>query len=709
MKKTMLALALLGAFSTGAIAQDWTWESVEALERWDYNGDGDPNGGGVLRQESSLSDGKTLRLFGIDHGVQTVNGLHSTNSDVTNNGLIYVKGGNSDYSMVGMTAGNEGAFTATNNGAIFVDSENGAQVSAIGTTPNGKVVNNGLISVKGENSYGAISWAGSSRKPVVIENTGTIEAIGEGATAIRVGTTLSVGEEGDFGSLNQIVNSGNVIASGGATAIVALADNTQLTLKGQSKVIGAVEMGEKTDLVVALAPENANTKLELVGEKIRDVTLTDSTLEFTGDQSKYEFASLNSTAGSQVRLIGNERTLKIGKLDGDVTLFSDHTSQGDAPVFDVNGVGAGDKAQVVFGGNVADSIGSASDVAGVFNSSVNVTNEEGGEGAFTGVIEETVTTGQINYVRDADGNVTYNFTTATVAESTKEMAALNAMSWRTELSTLADRMGSIRTQPTSVGAWVRYVGGELEKDDVTATLQMNTVELGFDTSIGQLPWTAGVTFSYGDGEGDFDAGATDNKKYTVGLYATYMNNSGCFLDIMAKAGKVKSDFEFATTNGVIDTGDVDQTGYIFGVEMGKRFSGETLFVEPSVGLVYSYLDGDSTETNNRAVKLDSVESLIARAGASFGGQFADGRANLYGKAFLLHDFQGDVEGQARALTQGAQWRSFEQELAGTWGEFGVGGTFNFTDNSKVFFDVSRSVGGDIENNYRFNVGAKYTF
>lgn len=712
MKKTIIATALLTLFAGSAAAQDWTWDTVESHEDWTYSGDGQPYAGGVLHQNEALQAGKTLKLTATEHEGPnyTANGLHSTSENVTNNGLIYVLGGESNYSMVGMTAGNENGLTATNAGHIFVDSQNGAQVAAIGTTPNGKVVNSGTIQVKGNNSYGVISWAGTSKKPISIENTGTIVAQGEGATAIRVGEVMGVGEDGDFGEVNTIVNEGNVLATDGAQAIVALAKDTQLKLQGQSNVVGVVEMGAETDLIVALENENNNsTQLELKADKLRKVELQDSTLEFTGAQSKYEFDSLSSEGDSQIRLIGNERTLKVNALDGSVSLYSDHVSAGSTPVFAVDGIGADDQLNVTFGGNTADNIGDTSDLINVFNSSVAATDGTGNNAAYTGVIAETVTTGEMTYTRDENGNVTTSMKTATVAESTKEMAALNAMSWRSELSTLTDRMGSIRTQPKNVGSWIRYTGEELEKDDVTATLKMNTVELGVDMPIGQTAWTVGASFSYGDGDGDFDAGSTDNKKYTLGLYATYINEYGCFLDIIGKVGKVQSDFEFATTSGVVDTGDVDQTGYIFGVEAGKRFTGQTFFAEPSVGLIYSRLDSDSTKTQNRAVKLDAVDSLIARAGTLFGGQFADGRANLYGKAFILHDFQGDVEGQAKALSQGAKWRSFEQELAGTWGEFGVGGTYDFTESSKFYFDISKTVGGDVDSNYRVNVGAKYTF
>ncbi len=88
---------------------------------------------------------------------------------------------------------------------------------------------------------------------------------------------------------------------------------------------------------------------------------------------------------------------------------------------------------------------------------------------------------------------------------------------------------------------------------------------------------------------------------------------------------------------------------------------------------------------------------------------AQNRASVYGRAFMAHDFYGDVEGRARALSASSQWRNFFQELASTWGEFGVGATYCVTDSSMLAIDLSKAVGGDIDTDYRFNIAAKYTF
>ena len=281
-------------------------------------------------------------------GYGSQNGFAPTSSNATNNGIIYVKGNDTqNTSVIGMSAGYIQGFTATNNGEIWVDGGTSAQSSAIAVTPDNKAVNTGDIYVK--NGYGILhlpeEYDDNPTKTVAIENSGTINVEGEGSYAIYT-NAQQASEEGTFEGATQqvlVTNSGTIEATSGASAIKATGNDVHVTLEGQSKVVGAVELGENTDLTVALANDNNNTQLELVGEKIRNVTLKDSTLEFTGNQSTYEFASLSTIGDSQIRLIGNDRTLKVNDLNGSVSLYSDHVSEGSTPVFAVDGIGTGDQ------------------------------------------------------------------------------------------------------------------------------------------------------------------------------------------------------------------------------------------------------------------------------------------------------------------------------------------------------------------------------
>ena len=180
---------------------------------------------------------------------------------------------------------------------------------------------------------------------------------------------------------------------------------------------------------------------------------------------------------------------------------------------------------------------------------------------------------------------------------------------------------------------------------------------------------------------------------------------------MAKVGTMDSDFDFTTRDAAIeDSGSFDQMAYALGVEVGHRFTWNAFFVEPQAQLTYTYLEGDDATTSNREIDLDSSDSFIGRIGTMFGANLWDNRIGIYGRVSVLHDFLGDVEGKVRSTqVADAQWKDFSDELDGTWCEYGLGTTINFTENASGFVDVSRADGGEVETNWRVNAGLKYLF
>ena len=47
---------------------------------------------------------------------------------------------------------------------------------------------------------------------------------------------------------------------------------------------------------------------------------------------------------------------------------------------------------------------------------------------------------------------------------TNDLAAASLVTWRNEITTLNDRMSTLRTSLSTIGAWARYNGGEYQYD-----------------------------------------------------------------------------------------------------------------------------------------------------------------------------------------------------------------------------------------------------
>ncbi len=316
-----------------------------------------------------------------------------------------------------------------------------------------------------------------------------------------------------------------------------------------------------------------------------------------------------------------------------------------------------------------------------------------------------------NVVRTADdqGNVTTQTLASELTESTMDIAALTMVAWRNETTNITDRMATLRTNPASFGAWVRFNGGEYSYDGRDVSNQFQTIEVGGDVKVGSS-WVLGASLSYTKGNGEFTHGENDSDTYAGALYALWTHESGSFVDAVAKIGRLSSDFDFRGVSGVdADSGSLDQTGFIFGIETGHRFDlPMNAFVEPQIQVLYSRLGSDSETTAARHIEVDSTDSLIGRIGVMGGLSFPDDKGSVYARVSALHDFLGDVDGTFRALGNNDAIHMSE-ELDSTWVEFSVGADYRMGDNTIFFADVQRSAGGDIDLDWRLNLGAKFVW
>jgi len=115
---------------------------------------------------------------------------------------------------------------------------------------------------------------------------------------------------------------------------------------------------------------------------------------------------------------------------------------------------------------------------------------------------------------------------------------------------------------------------------------------------------------------------------------------------------------------------------------------------------------DYTASASYTVKQDAAESFIGRAGFMTGMDLPNDRGNVYVRASVLHDWKGDADytyawkGESRSLTE---------ELGGTWYEYGLGANLNASKNLHFYADVEAADGGEVDTDYRVNLGARWSF
>ena len=679
LNKTILASSILMAISASSLAVEipvWAPEGkVETVgtphQYKEFDADyyvktnSASTGDGFNSGEATFNRKLWIEQVSSDHrafGLLAGKDQTATNAE---NGLIYVKGTTDGFWQVkAMIAQNGG--TIVNDGTIVADNAYGMMIT---NTDRNKLENHGTIIVL--NNGVAMDFAGNKNGSNVtygsVINTGDLIVQGDGdLKAIRIA-------EGAKGV--EFTNEGLISATGSqAKAISVENEDVTVTLQKGSQVNGLVDLEKDTALKVT---DLKSAQTISLNDYAGVVTVTNSNVTFEqGSDSALQIESVETDKGSasfKLNAAGNEANpvLTIGKVEDGSNVNYGYTAS------------VSDDLQA---GKVV-----ASDLLGGIQVNGNSVEKASLEQGYMG---------DEGYV---DKNGFHVTRTNDLLRSAQDLAITNALMWRSQLTNLTDRMGTLRTTPDAAGVWARYNNGRLDGQGIQH--DYNTVELGVDKRIADNV-TIGFSFDYTKGDTDLSAGSSDNNTYTVGFYGSYFNESGCFLDTMLKIGRIDADYDFRTSAGK-ESADYMLTGAIFGIETGHRWNIQNYFIEPQVQLTYSHLRAENyTSSIGRDVKFDDMSSLIGRVGVMAGMQFAENRGSAYVKASYNHDFLGDVEGNYEF---NGSVRTFDDELDDNWGEVSLGASYQVTDSVNTFVDVGTGFGGDIDQKWRVNLGARYVF
>lgn len=613
---------------------------------------------------------------GIETNYEAAKGMAAdastgTKTSITNSGTIYVEGG------TGMLA------TSNPKTASAPSSEKGSVITNEGTI---HVINSGF----------GMSLGGNNASGVEMTNEGTIIASGENA----YGITASDATNGT------VTNEGTIIATDGAIAISSGRWNKdvdfRLILKGNSHVEGVIELGKASHLIVQdLARAETIVLSSVTPEKAN--ALNDATCEGC-NVGRVTVKNSNLT----IRSSDESQTLKIGlietKENGSTTFEFDSVGSKEKPLLDVDTVG--EKAAVKFNytGTVSDKLASGSVKAEALFDGISL-GDNGETPKLITTSDGLWASASVHEKKGDEITSTYSGPSSLIT-STTDLALMNGLVWRSQLTNLSDRMGTLRTMPQAAGAWARYNNGRL--DGRGLEYDYSTIEVGFDAPVSSN-FLVGVSFDYTIGDTDLNAGSADNDVYTVGLYGTYYGYNGGFVDLMAKIGRIDNEYTVSNTAG-LEKGDYMMTGAIVGIEAGHRFDlAHNMFVEPQVQLSYSWLRATDYATNIRSVDFETIESLIARVGVMGGMKFAENRGAAYLKASYNHDFLGNVDAAMYAVNGSGNSAKISDELDDNWVEVSLGVSYSVTDTLNTFLDVGTGFGGDIDQKWRINFGARYAF
>lgn len=352
---------------------------------------------------------------------------------------------------------------------------------------------------------------------------------------------------------------------------------------------------------------------------------------------------------------------------------------------------------------------SYSDVAKLVNDLTNaiVLNEEGTTKSLATEVSspEGLVGGEVTAVLDENGKWTTTVKENMALNGYTSVVSLGAINWRHEMNDLTKRMGELRDSTGTIGAWARAYGSEQEYGKQNVTSKNTSIQVGSDYAVTDQ-WKVGAAFNYTDGSMSFDNGDGDSDAYAFGIYGTWLADNGLFVDLIGKYSRLSTEF----TSGSL-TGDYDNNGWSLSAEVGWQYKPvDFAFIEPQVELTYGRINGDSFRSPTGVnIEQDDFESLIGRVGVRTGLFFPEAKGSIYAKASIVHDFKGDMESYAYLDQPGTATQTMKDELGGTWYEYGIGANFSWSDNTYTYVDLQRTTAGNVNENWRWNIGIRHAF
>lgn len=423
----------------------------------------------------------------------------------------------------------------TNSGTIYVEGGTGMLATSNAKDRKSEITNEGTIHVI--NSGFGMSLGGNNASGVEMTNKGTIIASGKNA----YGITASDATDGT------VTNEGTIIATDGAIAISSGRWDKDvefsLTLTGNSHVEGVIELGKASKLTV----ENL--------ARAETIVLSSGTPEKVNalDGAPCDGCNVGNVhvnnSNLTIRSSDESQTLKIGLITTEgvnsTTFEFDSVGSKEKPLLDVDTVG--EKAVVKFNytGTVTDKLANGSVKAEELFNGISL-GDNGETPKLITTSDGLWASASVHEKKGDEITSTYSGPSSLIT-STTDLALMNGLVWRSQLTNLSDRMGTLRTMPQAAGAWARYNNGRL--DGRGLEYDYSTIEVGFDAPVSSN-FLVGVSFDYTIGDTDLNAGSADNDVYTLGLYGTYYGDNGGFVDLMAKIGRIDTNTTLPTRPGL---------------------------------------------------------------------------------------------------------------------------------------------------------------
>lgn len=306
------------------------------------------------------------------------------------------------------------------------------------------------------------------------------------------------------------------------------------------------------------------------------------------------------------------------------------------------------------------------------------------------------------------------------------------LAWKAELGDLRTRLGEVR-YGAQESLWVQYIHDKEKASGLPGRqFEQKTqgIHLGFDRLAWQSEessWLIGAALRYAQakqsGLAVANNGTGDLEQWTLKGYASYMNQSGIYMDTVLQTGLFTQTFEGLNNEGNgLASSKYDTYGIGASVEVGRmiafadnvddRLWYDHYFIEPQAQLSAYWLKGKSfSSSTGMAVEQDDATFLTGRLGIDIGKKFNYDGLNQLSKRYVQVALRAGLTYEFLSNNQNVRVNDhhFKTNMGELTYYYGLDMDWQFSHHSKMYFQVEQERGDDYQKALGLRVGCRYSF
>ncbi|EFE7550833.1 autotransporter outer membrane beta-barrel domain-containing protein [Escherichia coli] len=300
------------------------------------------------------------------------------------------------------------------------------------------------------------------------------------------------------------------------------------------------------------------------------------------------------------------------------------------------------------------------------------------------------------------------------ADAVLNMASSPIYVFNNELQSLRFRHGDVRQNTRSLGGvWGRYIGSDNRISGGAGSgysLTQRGIETGGDTvfELNDSQLAVGAFISYTDNSISHNRGGRSTVgSIGGGLYSTWFNNDGYYVDGVIKINRFSNDVRTWMNDGTAVKGDYHQNGFGGSLEAGRSFTmNKNTWIQPYIRSTAFMAEAqDISLDNGMEAKAGTIKSLQGEVGVNLGMNFdiAGSVIRPYLITAISHEFSDNNRVRINDIYD------FINDVSGTTGKYGAGISTQLTPNTGVWAEAIYQKGSNIESPVMGSIGFRINF